>query len=133
MTDYTIYKNTGKILRTGNCPPDMVEFQTRNEDDLIYLGTCDLWSDYILDGEKVARPTQPTVLDKLTLSADGVDAITITDSLLGTFTATNIITQETITGSIEGIDTFSTTIVGSYQIKIESFPYLDFTATIEAT
>ena len=44
-----------------------------------------------------------------------------------------MVTKDTISGEISGSDTFSTTIPGTYKIKIESFPYLDFEATIEAT
>jgi hypothetical protein len=79
-----------------------------------------------------ARPTQLTTLDKIILTADGVDVIAITNAPEGTFTATNAATHETVSGTINGTDTFATTISGTYKIKIESFPYLPFETTIEA-
>jgi hypothetical protein len=87
---------------------------------------------YVLNWLVYPRPNQATALNKLTLTADGIDTITITNAPSGTFTATNTTTRETVTGPISGTDTFSTTVPGTIKVKIESWPYLDFEATIEA-
>lgn len=75
---------------------------------------------------------QSTSIDKSVLSADGVDVIAINNSLSGLFIATNVLTKETISGSISGNDTFSTTISGIYSLTVYVFPYINFTATVEA-
>jgi len=94
------------------------------------LGVTHKWD--LVNKVIAAREAQPTTLNKLTLTADGIDAITLSNSPSGTFTATNTTTRETVTGPISGTDAFSTTIQGSYKIKIESWPFMDFEATINA-
>jgi hypothetical protein len=86
---------------------------------------------YVLSGVVTLRPIQETTLDKLTVSADGIDYISIINSPTGVFTAINN-TGDIISGEIAGSDTFSTTIAGTYKIIITSFPYLDFESTVEA-
>jgi hypothetical protein len=104
----------------------------KQEGEFILFGDANILTDYIDQGEVVARSTQLTSLNKEILTADGSDSITLTGVPTGTFTAINTSTKETVSGPISGTDTFSTTVPGIYQIKIESWPYLDFTATIEA-
>lgn len=109
----------------------MLQIQIQ-EGELGVEGVANLETDYVLSGIVTQRPVQMTFLSKTTLTANGVDVITITDAPTGTFTATNTTTRETVSGSISGSDTFSTTVAGTYEIKIESFPYLDFVTTVEA-
>jgi len=133
MKFLTYILNTGKIT---SMTEGQEELKIGYISDLIGVLDCPDYDTtvglhyYILDNIITLKPTQSTTLDKLTLTADGIDIITITDAPTGIFTATN---SETITGEISGSDTFATTIAGTYKITITSFPYLDFTATIEAT
>jgi hypothetical protein len=99
----------------------------------VILGTCDDTTQYVLAGVVTNKLTQQTALNKLTLTANGIDSIIITGAPIGTFTATNINTNETVTGPISGTDTFTTTVPGTINIKIESWPYLDFNAVIVAS
>ena len=129
---YSLFNEQGEITCTGNS--DM------GEDDFLLLNpftifdTLDQQLQYVdrLSLLALYKPTQQTTLNKLTLTADGIDTITISDAPSGAFTATNAATHETVTGAINDTDTFSTTIPGTYSIKIESWPFLDFTTTIEA-
>jgi len=105
----------------------------RQEGELILYGEADLLTDYIYQGEVTLRTVQLTDINKPTLTADCLDTITITNAPSGTFTATNTATRETVTGPISGTDTFSTTVPGTYKIKIESWPYLDFEAEVVAS
>ena len=133
---YISYTAIGKIQHYFIGPDYAWEVQPKDLSLLVLEASDDeqltLDNKYIVDGDLAIRPTQITILDKTTLVADGVDVITISNSPIGVFTATNVKTKETISGDINDTDTFSTTIPGTYKIKIESFPYLDFETTIEA-
>ena len=132
MSEAIIYNLTGKILRTISAPPDMLLMQ-KQEGEFILYGEANGLIDYVDQGEVVSRQTQLTTLDKLTITADGIDTVILTNTPAGTFTATNITTRETVTGPISGTDTFSTTVPGTIKIKIESWPYLDFEAEVVAS
>ncbi len=131
MSNAILYNINGQIMRSISAPPDMLQDQ-KMEGEFLLEGIADLEKDYILNNMIVPRPIQLTTLDKLTLIADGIDTIMLSNTPSGIFIATNTRTHETITGAINGTDTFSTTITGTYNIRIEAFPYLDFEATIEA-
>lgn len=136
MTNNIIYDAKGRIISVGTCQKNLLEAQiTENPLHVgfyVLEGIASLYLDWINDGEVQSRPTQLTSLNKLTLATDGVDVIILSNVPIGTFTAINTVTGETISGDINDTDTFSTTIPGTYKIKIESFPYLDFETTIEA-
>jgi hypothetical protein len=131
MATLLVYNSSGKIFKIIESPN--VDFYTSvDEGAQGLLATADITKDFILQGEVHARPLQLTSLSKLTLTADGINTIVISKAPSGTFTATHTLTQETITGPIVGTDTFATTIPGTYKIKIESWPYMDFEIIIEA-
>jgi hypothetical protein len=110
----------------------MVQMQ-KQEGEFLFEGTSDIFSDYVNNGEVIKREIQPTTVNKTTLSADGVDSIVFSNVPNGTFSAINLNNMDIqVFGSVVGEDTFSTTISGTYSIKIESFPYLDFEITVEA-
>jgi hypothetical protein len=130
-----IYRQaTGEILRSIEAPQDMLTIQAGLGESLLIIS--DMINDetnYVSGGEILLRQAQGTTLNKLTLTADAIDTITLTNAPSGTFTATNTATRETVTGPISGTDTFSTAIPGTYKIKIESWPYLDFEAEVVAS
>jgi hypothetical protein len=95
--------------------------------------TLNLTSMYLLEGSIVERPLQLSVLDKISMVANGIDTLQISNAPKGVFMAVNAETLESVVGVINGTDTFTTTIPGTYKIKIVSWPYLDFETTIEAT
>lgn len=129
MKHFTIYNSDGNIKRSGWCSEDDYAFQPQ-VGEFILEGNFSPLDYYILNDLPELRPAQPTTLNKLTLTADGIDTITISNAPNGIFTATNTTTHETVSGAINGTDTFSTTIQGTYKIKIESWPFLGFEATI---
>ena len=132
MSKAITYNLQGMILSNILAPIDMMEMQVQEGEILLMDVTGDSTTEYVLDEVVVSRPIQNTVLDKLTLNADGVDSIIISEAPNGFFSATNSVKGTGASGEIIGSDSFSTTIPGIYKIKIESFPYLDFEATIEA-
>lgn len=138
MQNFIVYGTDGKIIRIGFCQDDDVQLQPQNDQEKVIAGIANIDTDYI-DESKVdlyklvqPRPTQLTTLDKKVMLADGEDVINITNAPEGLFYAVNVVTGESVVGLINGIDTFETTIKGTYKITIESFPYLDFITTIEA-
>lgn len=132
MSYFLKYSAEGKILMTGFVDDEHIPAGALVSDVKFDNITMLQKNHYVKDGQLVDRPTTPATLNKVTLAADGVDVVTMSDVPDGSFAATNIVTKEAVTGAISGIDTFSTTIPGTYEIKIESWPYLDFEATIEA-
>jgi hypothetical protein len=127
-----IYNSVGKILRLISAPEDRLSLQVQ-AGELMLIGEANEFANYIDQGTVTQRPTQPTSLSKLTLTADGVDLITITNEPIGaTFTAVNTVSGKVVTGLIDGTDSFSTTIVGAYKITIVLWPYLDFEVTVNA-
>lgn len=127
---YLYYDNKGKIVSSYTGPNISIQ-QTifpYIESEVV----VDTKLNYILNSVVTKRPLNEVILDKKILTADGVDAIVFSNVVKGMFKAVNATTGETISGEIDGIDSFSTTVSGTYKIKIESFPYLDFETTIEA-
>jgi hypothetical protein len=131
VSSITVYNSAGKIVKVVLAPPDMLDMQVMEGEFGLY-GDSNIYTQYVDEGVVVDRPTQLTALDKLTLISNGTESITIASAPSGTFTATNTTTRETVTGPISGTDTFSTTVPGTYKIRIESWPYLDFETTITA-
>ena len=132
MYNVTIYNSEGRILRTVLTSPAMVQMQ-KQEGEFLFEGTSDISTDYVNEGVVTKREVQPITLNKTVLAADGIDSIILSNVPNGAFSAFNLNDMNIqLFGNIEGEDTFSTTIAGTYKIKIESFPYFDFEATIEA-
>ena len=88
---------------------------------------------YVNQGEITPRPTQSTTIDKTTIQANGVDLVQITGIPTdATFTAHNITTGDSVSGPVSGSDSFYSSIAGTIELTITKWPYLDWTATIEA-
>jgi hypothetical protein len=110
-------------------PEDQVEISA-NQYEKIFSNISGY---FIKDGEVVIRPTQAVLLNKLLLTADGTDSIKITGATSGSIMKVEgLLLDNTAEGICENPDTFSTEIPDTYTLTISCFPYLDFTATIEA-
>ena len=75
------------------------------------------------------KPANPTILDKLKVIPNGVDAIQVTDIPLGAKITLGNLTQE----ATETTATLSFDIAGTYKFKVILFPYLDYEVEIDAT
>jgi hypothetical protein len=135
--------NTGQILRCVSTTPENLMKQVNLNEDAIEADMNvrdDIY--YVKERDCILRPVQTTTVNKVSLLADGVDFIEFSNVPSGTFSArklynqTEIFTEQppevAISGDIVDSDTFSTIVSGSYKIKIESFPYLDFEIIVEA-
>ena len=127
---YLYYDNKGKIISTYT--GFNISTQTIKLPYIESQVAIDTKLYYILNNTIIKRPLNEAILDKKILTADGVDSIVFSNVVKGLFKAVNATTGETVSGEIDGTDTFSTTVTGTYKIKIEAFPYLDFETTIEA-
>lgn len=134
MSNILIYNAEGRILRSVSAPPDMLQMQIFENELGLEAPYADSEVSYILNETVTDRPTQPIVIDKTTLTADGVDTLTITGAVtnstitvLGKFTKNRAFSE-----TCSDPETFSTEIPDTYVLTISCFPYLDFTATIEA-
>ena len=116
MSNILIFSTAGKIIRNVSAPANMLQMQIQTDEFGIENVEANLITDYVVNNSVTARPTQTTTLSKITITADGVDAISIENAPEGIFTAINTSTTDTVTGPINGSDTFSTTIVGSSSI-----------------
>jgi hypothetical protein len=131
MNTYTFYDATGNIrfIYSGFCLETMVE----NYSDLKYIfGSYDGNKYYILNNIIKERPIQNTILDKIQISANGIDILTIADAPIGEITIYGFNSEKSIVSNINNTETFITTIPDTYQIYIIAFPYLPFHTTFEA-
>jgi hypothetical protein len=125
---------TGKIDRLIEAPDNIIALQADiGENTLVTNDHIDDSIMYVLNGAVTVKPTQLTSFNKLILTANGTDSITITNAPIGaTFTARNTETFETVTGLIDGTDSFLTEILGTYKISIVLWPYSNFEVTVNA-
>ena len=134
-TTFTLYdKLTGKLTDLVVClPSELHNYQTSDKNVLEASAVLEL--QYIPDVNNPVitdRPTNPTTIDKTTVTANGIDAITLS----------NIPTNSTIEIKGAGLnvnqvaanptETITFSVIGTYTIKVTLFPYLDFEGTINA-
>ena len=131
MSNIVVYDISGKF-RNVSAPPDMLVMQCQDgEAFLIGSGNPEL--EYVHQGEITPRPTQSTAIDKTTIQANGVDLVQITGIPTdATLTAKNKTTGDTVSGPVSGSDSFYSSIAGIIELTITKWPYLDWSATIEA-
>jgi hypothetical protein len=132
MKKYIVYSNaSGKILRTGICPDEMVDIQKLGVLEEAIEGEAHDLTQYInTEDQTVVNKTEnPATINKTDISANGVDSATIsglpTDSLV---TANNMSYEVT-----DGIFEFTIDSIGIYVIRCDSFPYLIKEFTVNAS
>lgn len=130
MNDYLLYDlATGRPLAQYRGAYPFLQTQVGRA---VIAGFADQSTSYVHQGEILDRPINPTISDKLTLTADGTDRVTFSNIPLGTFTATHRESGESTSGPIQGNDTFAANMPGRYDVVIEAWPYLDYKVSIDA-
>jgi hypothetical protein len=126
----TIYDpETGRIKQVTTCPTDAVSSQVQGSDEYVD-GEGDALTKYILAGVLTDRPVQLTSADTTSVTADGVDVVTISAAPSGA----SVYIDNVLSGTTDGDDVELTfDAEGSYVVKIVLFPYLDWEETISAT
>jgi hypothetical protein len=112
------YDQSGRILFIGEVPESMLDAQTADGNALV-VGVADPATDYVRRGRITARPVNPAQLDGLQLTG------------LPAPCAIHINGQRYDCPDREATLHFS--YPGSYQIRVEAFPYLDAIFTVEST
>jgi hypothetical protein len=131
---YLQYNTDGKILVTGFNSIDHIPFGALTS-DVPYENISILQNGfYITNGILTPRPLQTVIIDKSNLLADGIDKVTFSNvEINSNITIRNNLTKEEISATIAGTDTFSTNIIGIYDVTIKCWPYQDKGFTLNAS
>lgn len=131
MTPFTVYDNTGRILRSGICQAQCLALQAGEGQSALPLPSNDE-TDYVSEGAVLPRPTMQLEVSNGPVPADGVTEAVITGVPAGA--------SVTVTGPADARGeaigepvqlTFS--LAGAYMVRFELFPYQDAKVTIHAT
>ena len=128
---FTIYDDSGVILRTGNCPESMIEIQSGSGENLIEteadgnLQYVDVATKTVVD-----KPQLVPVLNKTTLLANGVDSIVMTG--LPNPTAVQIDDDRPYT-VIDDVFEFTVSLPGDYVVRVNAVNRLSYETTVTAT
>lgn len=123
-----IYDTIGKILQVGLFIDQAhVDLQNFASPYITVDESVDLTDKYVLNGALTQRPAQTTQVDKTTLTANGIDKVTITNA-----PANAVMEVNGQTASCANPDYFSTEIAGTYELTVSVWPYIDFKTTITA-
>lgn len=135
IKQYLIFATTGEILRSISCPEEMLNIQIQaNETAMEGIANDSL--QYIPDvndpivTDKLANPT---AIDKISVLADGIDQVALSDipvnaeiAILGLEAGVHILEAIGVSDTI----TFDT--VGKYKLTITAFPYLNYEVEVDA-
>jgi len=130
MKNYIVYSSGGEILRCGICPDEIMSVQAQAGESVIEGEANDI-TQYILDGVVTDKSAMSLSTDKITITANGVDASITTGLPNPSNIYINRIKQEI--SIIDGVLEFTVDTPGIYKIRIESFPYLDYIFEVTAT
>ncbi len=131
---FIICDASGRILRTGSAPAQMIDLQAQ-AGEYVFAGTAGA-NDYIVNptgaADAVARPVSPVTIDKVTALANAADTITLSNVAAGATVSVTGPVSSSATGDGTAVAlTFEA--VGQYVITVQHFPDLDFTAVVNAT
>lgn len=132
MKNFIIHDTLGQILRTGSCPDSMVADQLQPGETAIEGAANDL-TQYIAGGIVTNKPAIGAVIDKTTVTANGIDFCTISGlpnpSHISVIGGGASIAADVIDGAIEL--TFDTP--GAYRVRCESINKLPAEILIDAS
>lgn len=120
---------SGQILFCGEVPEEMIELQGEN----LWLGEAHPLCDYILAGEKAARPAMAVTPNSDRVLADGADELVLTGVPAGTeVRITGPVPMDGIT-EFDGDVTLTFALAGAYLITLDRFPYQSMEVRVNAT
>lgn len=119
--DYCIYDSNGQIIRTIQCPESQAQHQAQVNETL-FTGLVNQRTQYFLNNELTGRPIMDVEIDKVTVSANGVDYITLSSVLDNA----KIFVDRNLVGiSKNGIVELTFDTPNNYLIKLVKFPYIN--------
>lgn len=138
MTDFFVYLDSGVIVRTGTAPESMVDIQAQ-PDERVKAGSADQATQYVIvdadpaNDELADKQAMPATIDKTTITADGVDAVTIS--------APAVPLQITLSGPMadawsdsDGSIQWATNMPGEYTLRLSgAVEYLDASFDVTAS
>ncbi len=116
--NYIIHNAAGEVLRTVSCDPSMIDIQLSTGESYIE-GTTNDELQYVLNGKPVNKQVIPATVNKLNITADGVDSIII-DNLPSPSTV--IIDSQSIE-VLDGLLEFTLDQPGNFTVTCAGFPY----------
>ena len=130
MKTFTIYNIlTGEVKRIGSAPDNMVAIQALDGEGIILNEMLDHDTQYIINSIPTLRTEMLTTINKLIISADGIDVCVIQNIPLNT----EIFINDVFKGiELDGITEISFDTLGIYNIKLVLFPYLNMEYIINA-
>ena len=122
---------TGEILRTIICSSSQYQYQVKTGEGILAGG--EIGADnthYVLNGALTAKTENPAIADKVLITADGIDKITISEiynpsEVIVSYSAREIVIDGTMEITADGVCTI--------KVKCRSVPYLDKEFSINAT
>jgi len=126
---YAKYDAAGRILFMGSVPEGMIELQGDN----LWMGDeANPQTEYIVGGEKVARPESPAMFSKMTVTADSTDELVISGVPVGAkIDVTGPTAMSGVTDAAVDV-TMTFALAGTYTVLLTLFPYQDKRVTIHA-
>lgn len=131
MIPFTVYDNTGRILRSGICQPDCLDLQAGAGEAVLNLASRDD-QHYVQDGAILDRPVMNVQASSTSVPANGVDEVQLTGAPAGaavTIRGPVVGSGVTDTGDV----TLTFTLPGTYEVSFSLFPYQESKVTIHAT
>jgi len=107
---FVVHDASGKILRYGDCPPDSVEMQASGAGETV-LQKAMFKDAYVVNGELIPRPANPTVLSGMALTNVPAPSVVYIKG------ARYDVHESTVE--------LEFTYPGKYRIVVMSWPYLD--------
>lgn len=129
MTTYTRYASrTGEIIGILDIPDTLYDMHST----LLYPGTLNAETHYVIDGEPVERPASEASCDRLEILANGQDVANITGLPVPCMARISGPTGFSEFAVTDGAIAFSVAVPGDYRLQFEAFPVRDLEATIHA-
>ena len=131
MITYTQYASrTGRVIQQLTLPENTDYYDANSV--LLYEGSIDGGTHYIVDGQPAERPLMDIVMSKSVILANGEDTSTIAGIPAGAkLHVSGPVSLDPVTVDETAIQ-FSADVPGDYSLRIECFPYLDWTEVIHA-
>lgn len=127
-SSYAIYKvNSGEILRIA-ATATPAEHCIDGTESWVEGSPDDRFA-YVLGGSIVDKPTMPATIDKTTVTADGIDFVTISN--LPNPSTVSVSGQTVVVE--DGTLTIKVGYPRDYLVEVESWPYLNWEVTIHGT
>lgn len=127
IVNFVVHDADGVILRTGSCVDTDMPLQAQTGETVIE-GEANDELQKVVNGAVVDKTAIPYLQDKASITADGIDASTLSGLPDGTLASCQ---GQEVTSTL-GEVTFAVDLAGSYEIELTNPLYLPTTVTVTA-